>query len=262
MCCLCTSPFFFTCLDALGTAVAIFSEATKLGRTIMCCSRQGLKVSYLKRNSWKTGCTMNLQSQLVSILHFPQACTVARQWPLQPCRLTRVCQLEPFKPRQTGHGLKLTQKTSWNTRWHVFVEGLANVLKILRLNNHCLCLCFIFQGLNSTSGRLASISFSKIREVKAKLAKLLALLISSLSLISLTRFVRSQMLQPGACLLTKHFPLKTRSVLQSRQTLSTAGLLCTVQVLNFTFLDVPSLLDLKSLLPVESKLHVRDSTAS
>lgn len=176
--------------------------------------------------------------------------------------VTRVCQLEPFKPRQTGHGLKLTQKTSWNTRWHVFVEGLANVLKILRLNNHCLCLCFIFQGLNSTSGRLASISFSKIREVKAKLAKLLALLISSLSLISLTRFVRSQMLQPGACLLTKHFPLKTRSVLQSRQTLSTAGLLCTVQVLNFTFLDVPSLLDLKSLLPVESKLHVRDSTAS
>ncbi len=160
---------------------------------------------------------------------------------------------------------------SWNTSWKInqqiqlleaVVEGLANVLEILWLNNRCLCLCFIFQGLHATSGKLANISFSRIREVKAKLAKLLALLVSGLNpLISLTRFARkhSHMLQPGAHLLTKHFLFKTRSV-ESRQTLSTVVLLCTVQVLNFTFLDVPSLLDLKSSLPVES-IQVRDSTA-
>ena len=232
----------------------------------MCCSRQtGLKISYpfFRRNSWKTGCTMNLQGQLVSMLHFPQAGAQSRASGL--CSLVVACH-ESLPTRAVSYRPQ-ADHSSENILEHTvvcFCHGIGKCsLKFVieQPLSQCVFLCFIFQGLHATSGRLASISFSKIREVKAKLAKLLALLISSLSLISLTRFVRSQMLQPGAYLLTKHF-LKTRAVLQSRQTLSTSGLLCTVQVLNFTFLDVPSLLDLKSLLPVESKLHVRDSSTA
>ena len=53
--------------------------------------------------------------------------------------VTRVCQLEPF---HTGLKLIIAQKTSWNTRWYVFVTGLANVLNNLWLNNHWVNACF------------------------------------------------------------------------------------------------------------------------
>ena len=51
----------------------------------------GLKISYpfFRRNSWKTGCTMNLQSQLVSMLHFPQAGAQSRVSGL--CSLVVAC---------------------------------------------------------------------------------------------------------------------------------------------------------------------------